>query len=116
MKYAVAALLGVASASPANSVNPFEGKTIFSNPIFTQNVKKTETDNPGVAALLSATEQIGAANWIDSMAKISTVEPILQGAKAKGNVPMFVIYDLPNRDCSALASNGEILCEDSSCA
>jgi cellulose 1,4-beta-cellobiosidase len=29
---------------------------------------------------------------------------------------MFVIYDLPNRDCAALASNGEILCEDATCA
>ena len=116
MKYAVAALLGVASASPANSSNPFLGKTIYSNPVFTGNVKKTETDNPSVAALLASTEQIGAANWIDSMAKISTIEPILQGAKANGHIPMFVIYDLPNRDCSALASNGEILCEDNSCA
>jgi len=28
---------------------------------------------------------------------------------------MLVIYDLPNRDCDALASNGEILCENSRC-
>jgi cellulose 1,4-beta-cellobiosidase len=28
---------------------------------------------------------------------------------------MIVVYDLPNRDCSANASNGEILCEDSQC-
>jgi len=28
----------------------------------------------------------------------------------------FIIYDLPNRDCAAAASNGEILCEDNNCA
>jgi len=28
---------------------------------------------------------------------------------------MFVVYDLPNRDCDAGASNGEINCEDSTC-
>lgn len=65
---------------------------------------------------MRVTENIGAANWIDSMSKISTVEPILKAAKANGHLPMFVIYDLPNRDCDALASNGEILCEDANCA
>jgi cellulose 1,4-beta-cellobiosidase len=28
----------------------------------------------------------------------------------------FVIYDLPNRDCAAAASNGELQCEDANCA
>lgn len=65
---------------------------------------------------MKATEHIGAANWIDSMAKISSVEPILKAAQASGETPMFVIYDLPNRDCAALASNGEIVCEDNNCS
>lgn len=50
------------------------------------------------------------------MEAISLIEPILQGAQKSGQLAMFVIYDLPNRDCAALASNGEIHCEDSSCA
>jgi len=65
---------------------------------------------------MRSTEHIGAANWIDSMSKISSVEPILMAARANGHLPMFVIYDLPNRDCDALASNGEIKCENSSCS
>jgi len=28
----------------------------------------------------------------------------------------FIIYDLPDRDCAALSSNGEIICADSNCA
>ena len=59
---------------------------------------------------MKKTEHIGAANWIDSMSKISSVEPILKAAQASGELPMFVIYDLPNRDCDALASNGNKLC------
>jgi len=78
-------------------------------------VKKTEADHPDVAKILAVTEKVGAATWIDSMANIALIEPVLQGAKASGELPMFVIYDLPNRDCHANASNGEILCEDSSC-
>ena len=114
--FALAALLGHVSADHPNSVNPFTGKTIFPNPTFTANVKQTEADHPDSAAILSATENIGAATWIDSMKNIEKIAPVLEGAKASGNVPMFVVYDLPNRDCAALASNGEITCEDNSCA
>jgi len=123
--FAVAALLGLISAEQkvltsmkphANEVNPFAGKTIFANPTFTGNVKKTEADHSDVADMLKVTELIGAANWIDTMDHISRIEPVLKGAKEAGELAMFVVYDLPNRDCAALASNGEILCEDSSCA
>ena len=50
------------------------------------------------------------------MENIAKIAPVLEGAKSTGNVPMFVVYDLPNRDCAALASNGEINCEDNTCA
>lgn len=79
-------------------------------------MKTAENAYPSEASEMRTTEHIGAANWIDSMSKISSVEPILKAAQASGELPMFVIYDLPNRDCDALASNGEILCEDSNCS
>ena len=121
-KFTLAALLRTTSAKlmpdvgHANSVNPFSGKTTFANPLFTTEVQGAEKKYPSEASIMKATEHVGAANWIDSMAKISSVEPILKAAQASGEVPMFVIYDLPNRDCDALASNGEILCEDSKCS
>ena len=49
------------------------------------------------------------------MANIAKIEPVLKGAQAAGEMAMFVIYDLPNWDCSAGSSNGEIHCEDNSC-
>jgi cellulose 1,4-beta-cellobiosidase len=64
---------------------------------------------------------IPSAFWIDVKSKIrksslhpdlSTVEGILENAAACASPPVvtFIVYDLPNRDCYALASNGEICC------
>ena len=120
-KATLLALLGTSQAQwhssfkHANSSNPFTGKTMFANPLFTSEVRSAEQAFPSEASAMRSTEHIGAANWIDSMSKISSVEPILQAAQKTGELPMFVIYDLPNRDCDALASNGEIVCEDSQC-
>lgn len=58
---------------------------------------------------------MGAATWIDSMAHISLMEPILKAAQGKDQLVMFVVYDLPNRDCAAGSSNGEIPCADEQC-
>lgn len=64
---------------------------------------------------------VPSAFWIDVKSKmkknnghpdLSTVEGILEDA-AKCDPPhlvLFMVYDLPNRDCWALASNGEICC------
>jgi cellulose 1,4-beta-cellobiosidase len=59
---------------------------------------------------------VPSAYWIDVMSKISggkdSVEYILKDASSQKNPPLvvFIVYDLPNRDCHALASNGEICC------
>ena len=85
-KFTLAALLGTSTAKwmpehgHANSVNPFAGKTTFANPLFTSEVEGAETQYPAEASKMKSTEHIGAANWIDSMAKISSVEPILKAA------------------------------------
>jgi len=59
---------------------------------------------------------------LDTMAKVSSLTALLEGARAQQaatgepTVTTIVIYDLPSRDCAALASNGEISCADSTCA
>jgi len=40
-----------------------------------------------------------------------SLEGILTDAAAKGDMVTFMVYDLPNRDCNAHASNGEICCK-----
>jgi len=57
-----------------------------------------------------------SADWLDVKDKshgtnTSTAEGILADASSKGNnLVVFIVYDLPNRDCHAKASNGEICC------
>jgi len=59
---------------------------------------------------------ISSAYWIDVKSKLhgtstSSVEGILTDAKNQGGkLVVFIVYDLPNRDCHAKASNGEICC------
>ena len=64
---------------------------------------------------------VPSAFWIDVKSKIkkgnghddiNTVEGILEDAAQCDPAPLvvFIVYDLPNRDCYALASNGEICC------
>jgi len=56
------------------------------------------------------------------MTRIGNITSLLDSAVAKQKstgtqqVVMLVIYDLPDRDCAAAASNGEIICADSTCA
>ena len=52
--------------------------------------------------------------YSDTAAKVPTVDTYLADIKAKNAagasppiIGAFVVYDLPNRDCAALASNGE---------
>jgi len=60
---------------------------------------------------------VASAYWIDVMSKIhgsgpNSVQGILADAASKPTPPLvlFIVYDLPNRDCHAMASNGEICC------
>lgn len=48
------------------------------------------------------------------MARVPQIAEFVKDAKAKGGnyiIPL-VVYDLPNRDCAALASNGEYSVKD----
>merc|ERR1711985_192083 len=60
---------------------------------------------------------IPSAYWIDKKDKIrgnttDSLEGILKDASSKSPPELIVViwYDLPNRDCDAKASNGEICC------
>lgn len=83
--------------------------------------KSIETAKGGVKDTLLKMQNVPSAFWIDVKSKVrkgnghndtNTVEGILEDA-AKCDPPHLVVlmvYDLPNRDCFALASNGEICC------
>jgi cellulose 1,4-beta-cellobiosidase len=99
---------------PAHVENPYAGATGYVNP----NWRTKAAAEPGG----SAVSNTSTAVWLDRIAAIAGSasvmglrahldEAVRQDA-ANGSAPLtveFVIYDLPNRDCSALASNGELL-------
>jgi cellulose 1,4-beta-cellobiosidase len=114
----LAFLLGAVLATPPN---PFLGSNLYVNPSFVAEVQSTIVSNPQYASLLQKVQRTPTAFWIDNMAKIANISTILNGALAQQQqtgVPTlttFIIYDLPNRDCAAAASNGEITCADATC-
>ena len=59
--------------------------------------------------------EVSSAYWIDRKDKLTgsgtdSLQGILDDAASKGHMVTLIVYDLPNRDCDANASNGEICC------
>ena len=105
--------------------NPFSGATQYVNPDYTKEVNSAIATLPAGSALpnqMSVVATYPTAVWLDRMAAIAggsanngrmSLQQHIQAALAqqKGTQPIvveLVIYDLPDRDCAALASNGEI--------
>ncbi len=109
-----------AGTSPGNGAagpNPFVGARFYLNPDYTQKVEAAVAAAPASAALLKKVAAYPTAVWLDSIATAKTVTRHLEEAEkqaATGAGPMisvFVVYDLPNRDCSARSSAGELAVE-----
>jgi cellulose 1,4-beta-cellobiosidase len=108
-------LLGVALAVPGNL---FTSGNFYVNPSYIAELNTSIATATGqTQENLKSMENVGSAYWIDVMGKISGsntsyVSGILADAASKSPPPLVVliVYDLPNRDCHAKASNGEICC------
>jgi len=103
--------------------NPFAGATGYVNPLWQAQVNQLADSTGGtLGAQMRVVGRSSTAVWMDRIAAIDP--PInapglvehLDGAvaqdSANGAAPVaiqIVVYDLPNRDCAALASNGELL-------
>ncbi|MGP3912800.1 glycoside hydrolase family 6 protein [Nonomuraea sp. 10N515B] len=100
--------------NPTHVENPYAGATGYVNP----NWSAKAAAEPGGSAVANTSTAV----WMDRIAAIAgnssamglrahLDEAVRQDA-ANGSAPLtiqVVVYDLPNRDCSALASNGELL-------
>jgi len=99
-------------------------ETLYVNPSYRDLLQTSiRTASGQVRDTLVKMQNVPSAFWIDVKSKIrkgnghpdlSTVEGILEDA-ARCDPPhlvTFIVYDLPNRDCWALASNGEICCHN----
>jgi cellulose 1,4-beta-cellobiosidase len=103
------------TSAPAASGNPFVGKDWYANPYYSSEVHTLAM--PSLPASLkpaaSAVAKVGSFVWMDTRAKIPLLETYLADMKTKNAagaklMATFVVYDLPERDCAALASNGEL--------
>jgi len=103
--------------SLAYAQNPFKNVQYYVNPSYQAELDSSiVTASGSVKTTLQAMRNVASAYWIDTKSKIlgnstDTLQGILQDSLSKGAPLVTVIlYDLPNRDCNARASNGEICC------
>jgi len=101
--------------SGAELRNPFENVRFYINPDYVQKVESAAASaSPADAALMRKVEAYPTAIWLDSIASTSNVGRHLDGAQqqqqktGQPTLAVFVVYDLPNRDCAAKASGGEL--------
>jgi cellulose 1,4-beta-cellobiosidase len=104
--------------APPN-VNPFEGGKLYVNPDYVEKVEKTAKEVPEIAGALKKLGKPPTAMWLESLGALKHLprwlEDVAKQQKAAGNkpvIPVFLVYNLPNRDCSAKSSAGELTSEN----
>ena len=118
-----------ASAAPTHVDNPYAGATQYVNPTWSAAVEASAANagDPTLAAKMRAIKNEPTAVWMD---RISAITGNADGnglkfhldealTQRQGSTPLvfnLVIYDLPGRDCYALASNGELPATDAGMA
>ena len=117
-----------ANAAPTHVDNPYAGATQYVNPAWSANVEAAagRAGDATLAAKMRAIKNQPTAVWMDRISAIAGnadgggLKSHLDAALAqKGSGPIVfnvVIYDLPGRDCYALASNGELPATDAGLA
>jgi len=109
-------------AAQSTGTNVFATNRFYVDPYFQKNVDDATAGvtDPATLANLGKMRQTSTAHWITKKSVINTTEPILKGAASQSPPPLvvFVVYNLPNRDCDADNSLGEFCCAtkpDGSC-
>ncbi len=94
----------VVSDIPARADNPFRDVSYYIDPIWSARAAA----EPGGSAIA----QYNTAVWMDRIGAITAGIGLRghldEALNQNAGMFMFVVYDLPNRDCAALASNGEL--------
>jgi cellulose 1,4-beta-cellobiosidase len=111
------------TTTAAHVVNPFTGSSWYVNPDYTAEVATSAAAASGtLAQQMTVIGQQPTAIWLDHIGAIyggsdDSSRMSLQAELARavadqsGSTPILVpivVYDLPDRDCAALASNGEL--------
>jgi cellulose 1,4-beta-cellobiosidase len=100
--------------SAGSAKNPFKDVAYFINPGYVANVEATAKRHPEMADQILKVAKYPSAGWLDQIAAIKNLKVWLDEAKkqqdatGKPTLTVVIVYDLPNRDCSAAASAGEL--------
>ncbi|EMR88865.1 putative cellobiohydrolase ii protein [Botrytis cinerea BcDW1] len=107
-----------ATTTAAVAGNPFSGKALYANPYYASEISASAIPSltGAMATKAAAVAKVPTFYWLlsDTAAKVPLMGTYLANIralnKAGANPPVagtFVVYDLPDRDCAAAASNGE---------
>ncbi|KAI0319516.1 cellobiohydrolase II [Amylostereum chailletii] len=120
MPLAFAALAaGFTMRDTAATENPYTGHEIFLSPPYASKVQAAaDISNATLAASALKVASIPTFIWFDSVASVPTLGEYLGNALAlaassgQKSLVQIVVYNLPDRDCSANSSNGELSIAD----
>ncbi|KAK6858506.1 exoglucanase 2 [Apiospora arundinis] len=100
------------SGTATYSGNPFAGVQMWANPYYASEVSAYAV--PTLGAIANQVGKVPSYMWLDTRSKVPLMEEFLgqirkanQAGASPPNAGLFVVYDLPDRDCAAAASNGE---------
>src|SRR5690606_24283744 len=94
--------------------NPFSQAAFYVDPHYATKVDSSLALAPELAAEFEQVKNQPTALWLDRIEAVAQVPVWLKDAQAQAaargeqTLPVFVVYNLPNRDCAAKASNGEL--------
>ena len=103
-----------AEGKAAGGGNPFKDVHFFLNPEYTASVEATAKNHPEEADLIRKVANYPTGVWLDDLKAVENLKGWLDEAKSqqdRSGVPtmtVIVVYNLPNRDCSAESSAGEL--------
>lgn len=107
---------GSANAGTGIKGNPYAGASFFVNPYYVGLLKEAREKNPELASQFNKMmEQGGTGVWIVTRGLVPIAQTMLDDARkqqqetGKPVISTFVVYNLPERDCAASASAGELL-------
>jgi cellulase/cellobiase CelA1 len=101
--------------------NPYVGATVYASPDYVTEVQSATTANPSWASQIAIVGNTPTFVWMDHIGAIyggaannnrlslqGHINAAVKQANGQPIVVQLVIYDLPQRDCAAVASNGEL--------
>ena len=107
----------VTMVSETAGKNPFKDVQMFRNAEYIAEVESSAKLHPEMADAIRKVEQYPTALWLDAIARVAELPGWLDQAKeqqartGQPTLSVFVLCDLPNRDCAANASSGELAVE-----